>query len=172
MKDIPYMWYARNNIPIVLGTDGGGFYLTNGKDEAYIAELFSGKTVLSNVEQTELRILNPPLSRPAREYNPKYATPSIFSSESVNFENIRPFEEMGIVDQIRSEYIRIQAFYHDKLINEVYYNLNQLYVINITLDIIREKIKVQDYENAKNYMIALQVLLGIEIKFEVRIFLE
>lgn len=172
MKDIPYMWYARNNVPIVLDTDGGGFYLTNGKDEAYIAELFSGKTVLSNVEQTESRIVNPSFTKPASSYNPNYETPSINSSNFIELENIRPFEELGIVDQIRSEYIRMQAFYHDKLINEVYYNLNQLYVINNTLDIIREKIMIQDYENAKNYMIALQVLLGIEIKFEGRIFLE
>lgn len=53
MKDIPYKWYVRNNIPVVLGTDGGGFYLTTGMDESYIAQLFGGKTVLNKVIQTE-----------------------------------------------------------------------------------------------------------------------
>lgn len=53
MKDIPYRWYYENGIPMVLGTDGGGFYLTTPTDEAKIAELFGGKDILSNVEDTE-----------------------------------------------------------------------------------------------------------------------
>ena len=53
MKDIPYRWYYENGIPMVLGTDGGGFYLTTPTDEVKIAELFGGKDILSNVEDTE-----------------------------------------------------------------------------------------------------------------------
>lgn len=53
MKDIPYRWYCENNIPLILGTDGGGFYLTRPADEAKIAELFGDEKVLENVENTE-----------------------------------------------------------------------------------------------------------------------
>ena len=42
IHDIPYNWYLENGIPVVLGTDGGGFYLTTPLDESNIAQIFGG----------------------------------------------------------------------------------------------------------------------------------
>ena len=53
LKDIPYRWYIENNIPVVLGTDGGGFYLTTTIDESNIAHLFGGLDVIKRINQTD-----------------------------------------------------------------------------------------------------------------------
>lgn len=53
MRQIPYRWYFENNIPMVLGTDGGGFYLNTPLDESKIAELFGGKDVAEGIKRTD-----------------------------------------------------------------------------------------------------------------------
>ena len=49
MYEIPYNWYLQNGIPIVLGTDGGGFYLTTPMDESDIAQMFGGVRVAKEI---------------------------------------------------------------------------------------------------------------------------
>lgn len=51
LKDIPYNWYLDNGIPIVLSTDGGGFYLTTPIDEMNFASVFGGKRVTDDVSK-------------------------------------------------------------------------------------------------------------------------
>ena len=53
MRQIPYRWYFENNIPMVLGTDGGGFYLTTPLDEVKLAEFFGGEDVAKGIHLTD-----------------------------------------------------------------------------------------------------------------------
>lgn len=53
MRNIPYRWYFENNIPMVLGTDGGGFYLTTPIDESKNAELFGGIDIAKGIHDTD-----------------------------------------------------------------------------------------------------------------------
>ena len=53
MSDIPYRWYYENNIPVVLGTDGGGFYLATPASESQNAELFGGRDVAKGIHETD-----------------------------------------------------------------------------------------------------------------------
>ena len=48
-QDIPYNWYLQNGIPVVLGTDGGGFYLTTPLDESNIAQMFGGMSAAKKI---------------------------------------------------------------------------------------------------------------------------
>ena len=50
-SEIPYNWYLNNGIPVVLGTDGGGFYLTTPQDESTIAQLFAGLAEAKKIEK-------------------------------------------------------------------------------------------------------------------------
>ena len=50
-QDIPYNWYLQNGIPVVLGTDGGGFYLTTPLDESNIAQMFGGIQVAKKINE-------------------------------------------------------------------------------------------------------------------------
>ena len=55
LKAIPYQWYVRNGIPIVLATDGAGMYLTDAIQESIIANTFGGEETLEAVKETEER---------------------------------------------------------------------------------------------------------------------
>ncbi len=56
-EDIPYDWYTKHHIPMVLATDGGGMYLTTPEQERVIAAIFGGRDVLENVRRTERSFL-------------------------------------------------------------------------------------------------------------------
>ncbi len=58
LDDIPYRWYFENKIPLVISTDGGGFYLTTPLDEIKIAEIFGGREVAEWVSQTNKEVLS------------------------------------------------------------------------------------------------------------------
>ena len=49
LSDIPYKIYEENDIPFVIATDGGGFYLTTLKQEAAIAGTFGGDDILKRL---------------------------------------------------------------------------------------------------------------------------
>ena len=49
LQDIPYRWYLENRIPVILGTDGGGFYLTTLEDEAKLAEVYGGEGTIKDI---------------------------------------------------------------------------------------------------------------------------
>ena len=53
MSEIPYRWYYENNIPVVLGTDGGGFYLATPASELQNAEIFGGRDIAKMVHETD-----------------------------------------------------------------------------------------------------------------------
>ena len=53
IRNIPYRWYYENNIPVVLGTDGGGFYLATPASESQNAELFGGQDVAKGIHETD-----------------------------------------------------------------------------------------------------------------------
>ena len=57
LKDIPYNWYLENDIPVVLSTDGGGFYLTTPTTEMELAEIFGKKKVVGEVMKTNQDLL-------------------------------------------------------------------------------------------------------------------
>lgn len=70
----------------------------------------------------------------------------------------------GDKEKVESEYIRIQAYYHDKNSNEAFYDSNQDAVIQDTLNSIQELIDQQEYILAQYYIVALELLMGMEIK--------
>ena len=70
----------------------------------------------------------------------------------------------GDKEKTESEYIRIQAYYHDKNSNESFYDSNQDLVIQDTLNSIQELIDQQEYILAQYYIVALELLMGMEIK--------
>lgn len=45
---IPYNWYLENGIPIVISTDGGGFYLTTPIDEMDLARIFGNPSLTTH----------------------------------------------------------------------------------------------------------------------------
>ena len=70
----------------------------------------------------------------------------------------------GEKEKTESEYIRIQAYYHDKNVNESFYNSNQDVIIQDTLSSIQELIEQKEYIIAQYYIVSLELLMGIEIK--------
>ena len=85
---------------------------------------------------------------------------SFLSQESKNFPDNYKEE-----DKVKSEFIGLHSYYHDKNSNEAFFNSNQGVVIQKVLDEIKELILQKDYETAKYYIVSLQLLLGLEIKF-------
>ncbi len=85
---------------------------------------------------------------------------SFLSQESKNFPDNYKEE-----DKVKSEFIGLHSYYHDKNSNEAFFNSNQSVVIQKALDEIKELILQKDYETAKYYIVSLQLLLGLEIKF-------
>ena len=85
---------------------------------------------------------------------------SFLSQESKNFPDNYKEE-----DKVKSEFIELHSYYHDKNSNEAFFNSNQSVVIQKALDEIKELILQKDYETAKYYIVSLQLLLGLEIKF-------
>lgn len=85
---------------------------------------------------------------------------SFLSQESKNFSDNYKEE-----DKVKSEFIGLHSYYHDKNSNEAFFNSNQSVVIQKALDEIKELILQKDYETAKYYIVSLQLLLGLEIKF-------
>ena len=57
LKDIPYNWYLNNGIPVVLGTDGGGFYLTTPIDESNLAQMFGSNELAKMIHEHDEREL-------------------------------------------------------------------------------------------------------------------
>ena len=70
----------------------------------------------------------------------------------------------GEKEKTESEYIRIQAYYHDKNVNESFYNSEQDVIIQDTLSSIQELIEQKEYIIAQYYIVSLELLMGIEIK--------
>ena len=68
-------------------------------------------------------------------------------------------------DKVKSEYIKIHTFYFDKSSNEAYFDSNQTYVIFETFNEIDDLIEQEEYEIAKYYIVSLELLIGIEVKF-------
>lgn len=79
-------------------------------------------------------------------------------------------EEYSDADKVYSEYVRMQAFYHDKIINETYYDSNQMSVIESTLSNIEQEIAEKNFNSAKYYIVILQTLMDMEIKFNTNMY--
>ena len=68
-------------------------------------------------------------------------------------------------DKVKSEYMSLQSYYHDKNSNEGYFDSNQDFVIQETLGEIHELIDQKDYNTASYYIVSLQLLMGLEVRF-------
>ena len=82
------------------------------------------------------------------------------SQESKNFPNNYKEE-----DKVKSEFMGLHSYYHDKNSNEGFFDSNQDFVIQETLSEIQELISQKDYETAEYYIVSLQLLMGLEVKF-------
>ncbi len=68
-------------------------------------------------------------------------------------------------DKVKSEFMSIHSFYHDKNSNESFFDSNQNFVIQQALDEIQDLITQKDFDTAKYYIVSLQLLMGMEVKF-------
>lgn len=85
---------------------------------------------------------------------------SFLSEESENFPS--NYQE---VDKVKSEFIGLHSYYHDKNSNEGFFDSNQDYVIQQALNEIQELIAQKDYDMSEYYIVSLQLLMGLEVKF-------
>ena len=53
MSNIPYRWYYENNIPMVISTDGGGFYLTTPIQESKNATIYGGESIAKWIHEND-----------------------------------------------------------------------------------------------------------------------
>ena len=205
LKDIPINEYRKHHIPYVLGTDGGGFYLTTLSDEAKLASIFSDQEprellkYLQSIEarldgneapsivETETRVIEEP--SPEQDYQETLAKhkddelikiinnsktgmsiiKNYFSNNDyeLDFEDSNYFPaDMEEKDKVTSEYLSLLAYYHDKLINEAYYDSNQLKVIVYSLYKIKKLIDKNQILEAALTIVSLQRLLKVNVKLE------
>ena len=75
-------------------------------------------------------------------------------------------QHFGDKEKIEAEFIRTQAFYHDKIINEAYYTSNQEQVIQDTLEVIQELIDKKEYITAEYYIVSLQLVIKMDVKLK------
>ena len=68
-------------------------------------------------------------------------------------------------DKVKSEFMSLHSYYHDKNSNEGYFDSNQDFVIQEALGEIQELIGQKDYNTAAYYIVALQLLMGLEVRF-------
>ena len=68
-------------------------------------------------------------------------------------------------DKVKSEFMSLHSYYHDKNSNEGYFDSNQDFVIQEALGEIQELIGQKDYNTAAYYIVSLQLLMGIEVRF-------
>ena len=96
----------------------------------------------------------------------KYASVALANSEkfiSLEYNNFP--QNYTEEDKVKSEFIKIHSYYHDKNINESYFDSNQDYVIQEALEEIKNLIYQKEYEIAEYYIVSLQLIIGMEIKF-------
>lgn len=68
-------------------------------------------------------------------------------------------------DKVKSEFMSLHSYYHDKNSNEGYFDSNQDFVIQEALEEIHELIDQKDYNTASYYIVSLQLLMGLEVRF-------
>lgn len=97
-----------------------------------------------------------------REYKEDvYFNPDMFASrERYNF-----LEGMSIEQKVKSEYVGLSAYFHDRVINESYFTQEQNEVIESTLDRIKAFIEQKEYRAVEQLIVSLQLLLGLDVKF-------
>ena len=204
LKDIPINKYIVHNIPVVLGTDGGGFYLTTLEDEERLAGIFAStdsETLLryvhdigprfdgpSGIESSSIDDSDDELSEDGDYYKilskhkddflvksisnsnaGKAMIKNYFSNDeyTLDFQNSGYFPiDMDEKSKVRSEYVSLLGFYHDKIINEAYYDSNQLGVIMYSLYKIKNFIDEDKIIEASLIIVSLQRLLKMDIKLE------
>ncbi len=204
LKNIPINEYIKHNIPVVLGTDGGGFYLTTLEDEERLAGIFAGtdsETLLRYVHDIEPRFDGPSsiesssvddsddeisedgdyykiLSNHKDDFLVKSISNSnagkaIIKNYFSNDEYKLDFQDSGYYpidmdekSKVRSEYISLLGFYHDKIINEAYFDSNQLGVIMYSLYKIKNYIDEDNIIEAALTIVSLQRLLKMDIRLE------
>ena len=85
---------------------------------------------------------------------------SFLLQESLNFPDGYSEE-----DKVYFEYMALHSFYHSKNINESYYNADQNFVIQQTLEDILRCITTNEFVIAEYYIVSLQLLMSIQIRF-------
>ena len=196
LKEMPYKTYEKHDIPFVLGTDGGGFYLTTLKDESKIASIFGGSGLLNSIN------VNPPslppsklskLSQTILSYEPEFDLSDFslgkitqdYKKDSTKSEFINnyfisldkldtlDFEEEKLfpygtpeIEKVKSEFIRLQSFYHDKVINELYYTTEEEQIIMNNFKKIENYLNEGDYLTAAEHVYSLQQYMGCKSKIE------
>ena len=68
-------------------------------------------------------------------------------------------------DKVKFEFLGLHSYYYDKNSNEGYFDSNQDFVIQEALEEIQELIDQKDYNTAAYYIVSLQLLMGIEVRF-------
>jgi hypothetical protein len=198
LKDMPYKEYEEHGIPFVIGTDGGGFYLTTLKDEAKIAGVFGGDDIIARLKKPPKGVKTTPSTEPTierddiptikelyegflhknatsyfvKEYNKasnkkKYIKQYFKSEYTLDIEEKNLFpQDIGEYEKVKMEFTRLQAFYHDKVINEVYFSKEQEIIILSTFDKIEEDIKKHKILDAASSIFALQESIKCESRIE------
>ena len=203
LRDIPYKTYAKHHIPFVIGTDGGGFYLTTLKDEAAIAKVFGGGDITSilkehivtssgdepyfQLTQPEVEIEEPKLSMLdiVKELIKKHSKLPLLngirnerdlkkrikqhfkSNYTLDIEEEHHFPKgMSEIEKVKREYVRLQSYFHDKIINEPYYSLEEQAIILDTFKKIEKAISYNKVLDAAVYIYSLQKLTNCESRIE------
>lgn len=86
------------------------------------------------------------------------------SQEFLSRENKKFPPNYSEEDKVKLEFISIHAYYNDKNSNEGYFDSNQDFVIQQTLDEIQTLIIQKEYDTAQYYIVSLQLLMGLEVR--------
>ncbi len=190
LEKIPYKKYIENNIPFVVGTDGGGFYLTTLKGELRNAAIQNLGTVMDRLTKTQNAFDNDVTSPTEFIRDKIFSLKTDYTVDDYlrdNYENIHDtefvklyeqaedkrkfvteyFKKSGIteiVDKVKKELVRTQAFYHDRVVNEAYYDTSEEIVISNSFVEIQNLIDQKKYYSAALVLVSLQAVMGCEIK--------
>lgn len=198
LKDIPYKTYEEHDIPFVIGTDGGGFYLTTLKQESALLGTFGGDDLLKKIANP----INP--TNPNNDNNEDYDDESELSIESIfntiiekhkNTEFINEYinstnqtkyindyfksnytldieeehlfpEGISEEEKLKMELVRLQGFYHDKVINEVFFTKEQERIILSTFNKIEESLKKHNLLDTAVLIFSLEQYLNCRSRIE------
>lgn len=207
LTKIPYDQYIKHGIPVVVGTDGGGYYLTSLKQEASlinwffdrrtkknnsngnkktssptnisIFDIFLGDFIgkVSNIQQSEVDKTGLDMNMSIYDYlESGFKEKSTFgerytqaSSKKKAIKNyfIQNFgEDSKSVKKLKREFKETQAYFVDLISNDIYFDNNELSIINESFDRINEYIENKQFIKAALVLVSLQGTMNYQIKME------
>ena len=184
LAQIPYDKYIKNKIPFVIGTDGGGFYLTTLKGEARNAAYHGIKEVMKRIKKartTAPREIHDPnafitddvfgldMKKTVDQYLNEHNDLRFFFSQYGIAENKNTYlmeflSSININGQVvLKEFVKVQAYYHDLVINETYYTSEEEAIIYNNFRQIQSLINKKEYVGAAILLVSLQAVMGMNI---------